>query len=76
MSTPVYFNWTGHSFSSNLTAVKTNASDGIAVVELRPIAPCVKVGSKLTGDEKISSLKIKIIFMSGTFVSRLYSGYY
>jgi hypothetical protein len=67
---------TGHPFSSNLTAVKTNASDGVAAVELRPTAPRVKVNSKLKGDKKISSLKIKIIFVSRTFVSRLYSGFH
>jgi hypothetical protein len=76
MNTTIYLKLTGYSFSSNLTAVKTYASDGVAAMELRPTVPRVKVSSKMTGDEKISSLKIKIIFMSKTFFSRLYSGYH
>ena len=74
MNTVIYFKLTVPTFSSNLTAVKPYASDGVAAVELRPTASRVKVVSKLTGDEKISSLKITIIFMSRTFVSRLHSG--
>jgi hypothetical protein len=57
--------------------VKTHyASDSVAVVELRPTALRVKVVNKLRGDEAISSLKIKIIFMSRTFVLRLYSFFF
>jgi len=54
--------------------VKTYARDGVAAVELSPTASRVKVVSKLTEDENISSLKITIIFTSRTFASRLYSG--
>jgi hypothetical protein len=74
MNTLIYFKLTGPTFSSNLTAVKSYTNDDVAAVELRPTASRVKVVSKLTGDEKISSLKIKIIFISRTFVSRLHSG--
>ena len=72
----LYFKLPGPSFLCNLTAVKTYANDGIAAVELRLTAPRVKIVSKLIGYEKISSLKIKIVFMSRTFFSTLYSGFH
>jgi hypothetical protein len=64
INTLVSLKLTGRSFSPNLTAVKTHyASDSVAAVELRPTALRVKLVSKLRGDETISSLNIKIIFM-------------
>ena len=74
MNILIYLKLTAPSFSSNLTAVKTSASDGAVAVELRLTAPRVKIVSKLTGDVKISSLKIKIIFTSRKFVSMLQGG--
>jgi len=76
MNILIYFKLTAPSFSSNQTAVKTYAGYGVVAVELRLTAPREKIVSKLTGDEKISRLKIKIIFMSRAFVSMLYGGFH